>query len=84
MASETGHHTDFVVESFDRGAGKLAFGAEPVEPQFVMIVQQARNFPYRFEAAALGAVALGIQKARRPERRLISPEVTGRLLQRPK
>ncbi len=79
----SGYHTDFVIEPFDRAARKLPFGAEPVEQQFLMIAQHASNFLHRFESAAQGAVAPGIEKARRPEGRLVRPEVQECLLQLP-
>jgi len=60
----SGNHTDFVVEAFDRAAGKFPFGPEPVEQPFLMIAQHTGNLLHGFEAAAQGAFAPGIQKAR--------------------
>jgi hypothetical protein len=48
-----------------------------------MITQHAGNFLHRFQAAAQGAVAPGIQKAGRPEGRLVRPEMQEGFFQLP-
>lgn len=63
----SGDHSDYVVETLDGTTGKLAFGTEPVEQKYFMVAQHTGNFPHRFQPAAHGAIAPGIQKARCPE-----------------
>ena len=59
----SGHHSDFVVQALNGGAGEFPFGPEPVEDQLAMGAEHSRHRLHRLQAAAPGPLAPRVQEA---------------------
>ena len=71
----------FGVEALHNTAGKLPFGAEPVEQQRPVIAQHSRDPFHWLDLRAHGLGAPDIQKATGPVRRYVAPEELELLLE---
>src|SRR2546421_7266806 len=69
------YHSNFVVETLHGARRDLAFGAEPVQNEWLMSPQHPGNFLHRFQTAAQGAEAPGVEKGLGPDQGFICPEM---------
>src|SRR5215469_18773334 len=77
------HHSDFIIQSFHGAGRKLAFCSKPIENEFLVGAQHARNSVHRFQPAAHGSSTPNLEKSSRPGHMSVTPEVFEALLQLP-
>jgi hypothetical protein len=63
----SGHYSNFVVETFDSAGGNLAFGAKPIQQEFLMGTKHPSHFLHRLQTAAHGAKAPVVEKGSCPD-----------------
>ena len=71
----SGHHSDFVVQTFDGSIGNLSLGLEPIEDQLLMRTEHPRHFLHGIQAAAERASRPDIQEGLGPKERAVAPKI---------
>src|ERR1019366_8936683 len=79
----SGHHSNLVVEAFDSTGRNLAFGAEPVQQEFLVGAQHESDCLHRLQTATHGPIAPVVKKSSSPDHGLVTPEVEEGFLQLP-
>jgi len=79
----SGYHSDLIVQTLDGTVGDFPLGPKPVEDEFLVRPQQARDVAHRFDAAAQGALGPDTQERPGPGQGAIAPEVLKGLLEHP-
>ena len=79
----SGHHSNLVVGAFDSTSRNLAFGAEPIQQEFLVGAQHASDFLHRLQTATHGPIAPVVKKSSNPDHGFVAPEVEEGFLQLP-
>src|SRR6266700_6129832 len=79
----SGHHSNLVIQAFDRAAGNLSFGFEPVHQQILMSSERPRHLLHRLDAAAQSAPGPVFQKIAGVPQGLVAPKVFKKVFERP-